>query len=387
MIFDHEVRFTGEGRLADPTQVREDLLTHEMRTGGRRMANADSLLARLERFELTGRGGGHFPVAAKLRPLVHAGADTVVINGSEGETLSSKDAALLQLRPHLVIDGAQALARAVRARRIVIWLHQGADATVSSVIAACNERERDPRYKSDVTVRIMLGPARYLTGEASAVIAGVRGEPVLPRFIENPAKPWIDGEPVLVQNAETAARVGLIDSLGIEYHATSLVTLSLHTHRLVVEVDPSDSFAGLFREFGIEPPDHLLLGGFGGEWVPWSKLANVALDPHLMRERGLSFGTGIISMVPKGRKGLEWSAEMLEWMAGESAGQCGPCIFGLPELAKKYKAAAHARHISEHRRHEIERLMHLVERRGACRHPDGAIRMARSALTAFGEAR
>lgn len=387
MILDHAVRFTGDGALADASHAREALAAHLTRTGGRRLLEGRTLLGTLERVRLTGRGGGHFPVAAKLRPVMEAGAATVVINGSEGETLSSKDAALLQLRPHLVLDGAQALARAVRAQRVVIWLHRGADASVASIVNACEERERDPRYRDDVAVQVMLGPARYLTGEASAVIAGVRGEPVLPRFIENPAKPWVDGDPVLVHNAETAARIGLLDAAGIDYRATSLVTLSLHTHRLVVEVEQDMTFAMLFAEHGVRAPEHLLLGGFGGEWVPWTAVADVAADPHRMREHGLSFGTGIISIVPQGRGGLEWSAEMLEWMAGESAGQCGPCIFGLLELAKRYKAVARGRRLNDARRRELDRLMGLVERRGACRHPDGAVRMARSALIAFGEAR
>lgn len=387
MIFDQAIRFTGDGRLADATTVREALSAHLVRTGGRELASAETLLAEIARVELTGRGGGHFPAAAKLRPLVRDGAHTVVVNGSEGELLSSKDAALLQLRPHLVLDGAQALARLVRAQRVVLWLHRGADASVASMKLACEERERDVRYRNEVPVQIMLGPARYLTGEASSVIAGVRGEPVLPKFIENPAQPWIDGQPVLVHNAETVARVGLLDASSIRFQATSLVTLSLHTHRLVVEVSPATTFGGLFREHGIAAPEFVLLGGFGGEWMPWSSLETATPDPHLMRERGLSFGTGIVSVVPNGRKGLEWSAEILEWMAGESAGQCGPCIFGLPALAKQYTRASAAHHISDRRRDQLEQAMQLVEKRGACRHPDGAVRMARSALKAFGESR
>lgn len=386
MIFNGPVRFTGDGRL-ESGAVREHLAAHLERTGGRRFASAEAMLDEFSRVELSGRGGGHFPVAAKLRPLVQSGAATVVINGSEGETLSSKDAALLQLRPHLLLDGAQVLARMVRARDVVVWLHKGATASLASVRAACEEREADDRYRDEVPVRIMMGPARYLTGEASSVIAGVRGEPVLPKFIANPAKPWVDGEAVLVHNAETVARIGLLESTAISFTSSSLVTLSLHTHRLVCEVTPDRTFAGLFAEHSIPFPQQVLLGGFGGEWVSWSSVAMVSPDPHLMRERGLSFGTGIVSVVPAGRGGLEWSSEMLTWMAGESAGQCGPCIFGLPALAKQFARAAHGRRISDRQRDELEDAMRLVERRGACRHPDGAVRMARSALVAFGGTR
>lgn len=383
MIFEQPIRFTGDGWPLD-LALREDLGAHLTRTGGRRLGSAQQILDDFARVELTGRGGGHFPVAAKLRPLIRDGADTVVVNGAEGEVLSSKDAALLQLRPHLVLDGAQALARLVGARQVVVWLHKGANDSLASVREACDQREAASQYRDEVPVRVMMGPARYLSGEASAVIAGVRGEPVLPKYISNPAKPWIDGRPVLVHNTETVARIGLLESNAVDFQPSSLITLSLHTKRLVCEVTPDRTFASIFREHGIQEPGFVLLGGFGGEWIAWHRIADASPDPHLMREHGLAFGTGIVSVVPTGRDGLEWSAEILRWMAAESAGQCGPCIFGLPALAEQYAEVARLRRVDPQSRAEVEEAMVLVERRGACRHPDGAIRMARSALDAFG---
>src|SRR5262249_44153815 len=60
------------------------------------------LIATIERLGLDGRGGGRFPVAAKWRAHLAAGGRGVVVaNGAESEPASAKDAALLQLRPHL----------------------------------------------------------------------------------------------------------------------------------------------------------------------------------------------------------------------------------------------------------------------------------------------
>ena len=383
MILDGPVPFHANGQMLHAAAARHDLSMHRGRFGGPRGLDAAALLEAVARVELTGRGGGHFPVVRKLEPIVASGAATVVINGSEGETLSSKDAALLQLRPHLVLDGAQALARAVRAQQVVVWLHAGADASQHSILEAIRERETDAAHARDVRISVMLGPARYLTGEASAVINGVRGNDVLPAFVLDPAKPWVDGEAVLVHNTETHARIGLLDRIGIDYAPTSLVTIAQHDRRLVIEVEPEVTFAGLFATHGVPVPGALLLGGFGGQWVRWSDIAQLPVDPGRLRRHGVSLGAGIIALVPPHTSGLQWSADILEWMAGESAGQCGPCIFGLPELAKQYRRLVGGRRASARRLGQVRELMALVDQRGACRHPDGAVRMARSALEVF----
>ena len=387
MILDGPVSFDSAGHLTDLRHRRVGLPEHWAQFSFSAPLRDQALLESIKSVELTGRGGGHFPVARKLAPIVASGAGTVVINGSEGELLSSKDAMLLQLHPHLVLDGAQALARLVHASEVVLWLHDGAAASLASMQVACHERERDARHRAEVPVRIMFGPARYLTGEASAAIAGVRGFPVLPRFVEKPGSPWVDGEPVLLHNVETHARVGLLSHVGADgYATTSLVTLVLPRHRLVVEVARGTTFAALFAQERLATPDFILLGGYSGTWFPWERLANLPVDPAALRRQGISFGAGIVAQIPEGREGLEWTAEILEWMAGESAGQCGPCIFGLPELSKQFAEFHRSKKHSSRQRRKIEELMQLVDGRGACRHPDGIVRMVRSAIDVFAPA-
>ncbi len=73
---------------------------------------------------------------------------------------------------------------------------------------------------------------------------------------------------------------------------------------------------------------------------------------------------------------------VLAYLAGESAGQCGPCTFGLPAIAGDFAELTAGRSRGSAFR-RLERRLGTVAGRGACRHPDGAVRLASSALSAF----
>src|SRR5687768_13303580 len=94
------------------------LAVHRRRSAGRgRWPDTGSELAELlEAIDLRGRGGAAFPLARKVRTAWGArGRPVVVVNAAEGEPASSKDSALMMLKPHLVLDGAQIVARAIGA--------------------------------------------------------------------------------------------------------------------------------------------------------------------------------------------------------------------------------------------------------------------------------
>ena len=71
-------------------------------------------------------------------------------------------------------------------------------------------------------------------------------------------------------------------------------------------------------------------------------------------------------------------------MADESAGQCGPCVFGLRAIGdattRVARGAAGAGDLDD-----IERWTSQIAGRGACHHPDGAVQLMVSALDVFGD--
>jgi hypothetical protein len=158
---------------------------------------------------LRGRGGAGFPTARKLAAVAAArGRPVVVANGCEGEPASTKDAALLTLAPHLVLDGGVLAAHALGAYEVILCVHQGAPVarTLPSVIA-----ERD----DPVPVRLVTVPPRYVASEASALIhflttGDARPTTTPPRASQR----GVNGRPTLVDNVETLAHLALIARFG-----------------------------------------------------------------------------------------------------------------------------------------------------------------------------
>ena len=80
--------------------------------------------------------------------------------------------------------------------------------------------------------------------------------------------------------------------------------------------------------------------------------------------------------------GLMESARIAHYMAGQSAGQCGPCVYGLPAIADDLTRLARGQ-ADAGLMARLERRLRQVDGRGACRHPDGAVNLVRSACSVF----
>ncbi len=376
--------------------VRHDLADHLAAFGSRPSAvghHGDELLEILQDLALTGRGGGHFPVATKWRAALGAGGGgTVVANGAEGEPASAKDATLLQLRPHLVLDGLALAAETIGADDAVVWLHEGDVATHRSVALALVERRA--AGASGTPVRIATGPDRYLSGEASAVVRALGGGPALPYLERRPAAiEGIGGLPTVVHNAETMARVALAARTGSDdgdaVTGGTLLTVVGPDRRVVLEADRDQTIGAIISEVlggseRVRPPAAVLVGGFGGSWLPWSTLAPLAPTEPALRGVGASLGAGLLIPLASGGCGLSETAAVLRYLAASSARQCGPCLFGLPAMDELVTSIAEGSAKRSDVR-QLERFMAQIDRRGACHHPDGALRMVRSAFAVFAD--
>ncbi|HEU5416462.1 MAG TPA: NADH-ubiquinone oxidoreductase-F iron-sulfur binding region domain-containing protein [Streptosporangiaceae bacterium] len=349
---------------------------------------AAALIAEVERSGLTGRGGAAFPLHRKLAAVAAGRAGVAVGNGAEGEPASSKDATLLWLAPHLVLDGLQLAARATGAARSVLVIPRDPELT-SHLSRALGYREH--------LVELIGAPDRFLAGEESALVAVVSGEPARPRFKRPPVyQRGIGGRPTLVSNVETLAHLALIARFGAAWFraegtaaepGTMLVTVQrADGGRHVTEAALGTPLPALLGALAAGPQggvQAVLCGGYHGAWLPAGQAAGLTLDNAALRPAGAFAGAGVLAELPASHCGLAETARVARYLALESAGQCGPCFNGLPRIAAALADLAIARP-APRQLADVQRWAGLADGRGACHHPDGFTRFVRSALHVFG---
>jgi len=123
-------------------------------------------------------------------------------------------------------------------------------------------------------------------------------------------------------------------------------------------------------------------GWLPGVWLCATGWPTTTMSTTAVVTVGASLGAGVIHVLGHARGGLKTSADIVEYLADQSARQCGPCINGMPRLARALSEIAY-RSGSVHTQESIRYLADLVEGRGACKHPDGAVRLVRSSLHVF----
>lgn len=351
-----------------------------------------ALIETLEISGLTGRGGGAFPTWAKLvMAYTDGGGGILVVNGMESEPASDKDKVLLTRAPHLVLDGAQLLAAACRANEILICVPQGSDDIADAVNRALYERARD-RY-SVVTEYLVQPPYRYVAGEESALAQWIDRGKLRPVFRPDKGTPLRVGRlPTLVHNVETLAHIALIARYGsepfrargtAEQPGTSLVTISGAVSRPgVVEVEWGTPLLDIVRRAEpSETPAALLIGGYCGSWIRPADFAT-PYSPMALGTLGANVGVGVMFVLAPTSCGLAESARIARFLAEESSGQCGPCIYGLSAIADDLSSLSSGRPDPE-LLGRLTRRLNQVDGRGGCHHPDGAVSMVRSALCVF----
>ncbi|HWX09087.1 MAG TPA: NADH-ubiquinone oxidoreductase-F iron-sulfur binding region domain-containing protein, partial [Gaiellaceae bacterium] len=344
---------------------------------------ADDLHSLVAHAGLTGRGGAAFPVATKLEAVRGGrGRPVVVANGAEGEPASGKDKVLLAYTPHLVLDGAVLAARAVGAREAIVTT--ASRTATAAVVAAIGER-RD----AGVSLRVVTVPDRFIAGEETALVQFLNGGPCLPTL--TPPRPFergVGGAPTLVQNVETLAHVALIARFGPDWFraigtpdepGSALVTLSGAVRRPgVYEFALGSPFSELLQEAGgtTAAVQAYLVGGYFGTWIDANDASTTRLSDAALEPYGASLGARAVVALPADTCGVAETARVAAYLAAESAGQCGPCVFGLAAVADDLNRLRNRLgHVDESL---LRRRLGQIPGRGACRHPDGAVRLVAS---------
>ena len=346
-----------------PASEGRDLAAHLAAHGpiphGLRSAD---LLADLDSVALTGRGGAGFPTARKWAAVASAaGPKVIVANGSEGEPASRKDRVLLTRNPHLVLDGLQLAAEAVGADVLYLFLPPDSQtsAAVDRALAERSSRRVDRR-----PVLLVTSGDGYVAGEESAVVAALNGQPALPRARTSRVyERGVRGRPTLVQNVETLANVALIARYGSDWYRALGTVEAPGTLLLTVSgwvgapgVTEAAAGTGLTRVIDaaggpIDGIQAVLLGGYHGSWLRGADVDGLSLSALSLAPHGARIGAGVVLVLPDRACGLLESARAVRYLAEESAGQCGPCRFGLADIATSVEAVSRREDTGRQRGH------------------------------------
>lgn len=388
------VGYTGELAVGVGPRLLTGILAGSTLVNHRRSWPMPTPVGPAELVELTGeagvlgRGGAGFPFSRKLSTAIDSGRKrTVVVNAAEGEPGSAKDSALLVTAPHLVLDGAELVAGALdcpMVRVVVPRERPGVGEALRSAIAE--------RPDTSVRFEVSLTGGSFVSGQARAVVELAEGRPNLPVTSWTPeAVSGIKGRPTLLSNAETFAQVAVLGALGVaeyvraglpEEPGTTLLTVAGDgPGGVVLEVPYGVELERVLAYCGYATGGPVLVGGYHGTWLPAEEVARLHVSRADLGRVGASVGAGVLLPLDPASCPVAVTARIVEYLAGHSAGRCGPCRNGLPALAESLGVLTQGSTRATSAR--IKELSAVVAGRGACAHPDGTIRLVRSLFRAF----
>ena len=298
---------------------------------------------------LRGRGGAGFPTGTKWNLAAAARVKEgefkyVVCNADEGEPGTFKDRVLLTNYADLVFEGMTIAARAIGARRGILYLRAEyvyLRPHLEEVLAQRRatgrlgrEILRVPGFEFDIAIR--MGAGAYVCGEETALIEsleGHRGEPRnRPPF---PVDTGFLGQPTVVNNVETLASVTAILAKGADWFRAmgtersagfKLFSVSGDCERPgVYEFPLGITIAELLAAVGGTGARAVQVGGASGTCVAASGFGRrIAFED-------VATGGSIIVFGP-GRDMLAVAKNFMEFFVEESCGQCTPCRVGNVKL-------------------------------------------------------
>lgn len=339
-----------------------------------------------------GQGGAAFPTAAKWQRLSGTSAPVLIVNGSEREPGTLKDRYLLRMRPGLVLDGVALASSATGASEVHVGIDEESAAEALAFTQALAEARAAGLF-CDAPVTVHRVPASYVAGEETALISFIgsgRGVPWLrPPF---PTQTGLAGRPTLVHNVETLAQVALAVRLGVrefrsvgtkEAPGTGLFSIGRFGGPFALTERPYGyPLRQMLAEAGFTGGIRgVLVGGYGGALLSPDAL-DVALTPGALALRGASLGTKSVQVIGLDDCPVDVTAQVVEYLAGQTAGQCPPCSRGLPDIARSIRQLENSGQ-GDIPLGDVESYMRTLFDRGVCRLPDGAARVTLSLFKAF----
>lgn len=302
---------------------------------------------------LRGRGGAGFPTGKKWGFMGKDHPRYLVPNTDEMEPGTFKDRVLVNVNPHLVLEGIILAAYAVSAAKGIFFIRPSyemdAELIERELVAAreagfLGDRILGSDFSFDLVVHRSAG--RYICGEATAQVNAIMGMRAHPNKEVHMTDEGLWGKPTIVNNVETLACVPHILQKGPDWFkglarskdgaGTKLYCVSGRVNRPgCYELPIGTPFCEIIEEAGgLSPGSELkafLPGGASSSFMP-QKFSEVEMDFEPLKAVGNRLGTGAIVVFDQNTCLVQATLNLIDYFARESCGFCTPCREGLPYI-------------------------------------------------------
>ncbi len=310
----------------------------------------DEVVAKIQASGLLGRGGAAFPTGLKWEMARRSEEKPhyVICNADESEPGTFKDRVLMELRPHLLLEGLALCAYAIEAEQGYLFirgeyplatqrLQQAIDAAVASGYLGDNIMGSGFNFH----VEIRRGAGAYICGEETALFEAIEGKRGFPRIKPPyPTRVGLFGKPTVINNVETLCKVpGIINRGGRWFRqwgtdlstGVKLVSVSGHVSRPgVYEIPLGTPLRQVLTELcgGVTGRlQAVLMGGAAGTFLAPDEI-DTPLTFEDLRTVGSTLGSGAIMVFNDSVDLRDVLRRLGAFFQHESCGKCYPCQLG-----------------------------------------------------------
>jgi NADH-quinone oxidoreductase subunit F len=312
----------------------------------------EQLLEEVKASGLRGRGGAGFSTGTKwsFLPPTSPKPRYLVVNCDESEPGTFKDRMLMELNPHLLVEGVILTSYATKVHHAFIYIRGELPYALRQVERAVEEARAAGYLGEDIlgsgfdlTITVSPGAGAYICGEESALLESLEGKRGYPRLKPPfPAVIGLYGGPTVINNAETVATVPAVVTLGAATYAaygtekskgTRIYCLSGHVNRPGnYELPLGTPLRALIEEFGggVRGGKRIKAITPGGSSAPLlgADKLDTPLDFESIAAAGSMLGSGGVIVFDEDTCIVGAVLRMTEFYRDESCGKCTPCREG-----------------------------------------------------------
>jgi len=300
---------------------------------------------------LRGCGGAGFPTGQKWKflPPPDGKSRYLVVNADEGEPGTFKDRFIMELDPHMLIEGIIIAGYATMADHCFIYIRGEYSEVRKRVLAALEEAKAEGYLGGDILgsgyslrVSVTSGAGAYICGEEMALLESVEGKKGWPRLKPPfPASVGLFGRPTVVNNVETISFLSHIVERGGKWFAelgtpgnggTKLYAVSGHVERPGVVELPMGTPLGEVIDTcgGVRGGKRLkavIPGGVSSAVLP-ADAVETRMDFTSLQEAGSMLGSAAVIVMDEDTDMVKALGVITAFFDNESCGQCTPCREG-----------------------------------------------------------